>query len=65
VRASESMFVLGRTMSWELIAAGLGALTVVTIAAILLAAGGGGLWLVAFLPIAATAGGAVVLAGRD
>ncbi len=56
---------MGRTMSWELIAVGLGALTIVAIAAILLTANGGGLWLVAFLPIAATAGGAVVLAGRD
>ncbi len=53
-------------MNWGLIAAGLGVLAVVMLGGILLAASGVyGVGLVAFLPIAAVIGGAIVLAGRE
>ncbi len=52
-------------MRWELLAAGLGVVALVTIVAMVLTAGGSGIWLVAFLPVTAAAGGALLLAGRD
>ncbi len=50
---------------WEYLAAGLGAVAIVAIIAVLMAASGSGIWIVAFLPICAVGAGALVLAGRD
>lgn len=60
-------------MNWGLIWGGLAALAVVTITCILIVSSDGGLnartfnsfWLFILLPIAATAAGAIVLAGRE
>lgn len=40
-------------------------IAIMTLAAILIAANGGGAWLVAFLPLAAVASGAFLIAGRE
>jgi len=53
------------TMHWGYISAGLGTLAVMTIVGILIAANNNGQWLVAFLPLAAIVGGALLLAGRE
>jgi len=50
---------------WGYLAAGLGAVAIVAIIAVLMTASGNGIWIVAFLPICAVGGGALVLAGRD